>query len=443
MWLASCNSITTWDMNLNKESKDPFGTYIARKSLPLFFKTAQQEDLPLNYSFGALENIKQNNDRRLVILSGKYLGISQQELHQLKHFAEKGNEIVIFTNDYNETVSEFLNVVIQRDGGSLLEPKASDSTKPMSAVWLATDTSRKYTCEHFPNNNFFTPFEEVSADSTATDSTTQMDTLHYSDNTTQALEPLYVDSQDTTGNAALVDSFINASTNEPEYSTDTSTYYIDTLGYTGSYPNLIRATIGSGHITIHASPIVITNYFLLKTGNVEYLAGIWATLPSGITKIYWLDFFDRTVKPSSPKYLFDNPPIRYALLLAIIGTLLYVLFQKRRQRPIPILPPLQNDSVSFVETIGRLYFNKGDNGNLADKMVQQFLEWVRSHYYLNTNALDPAFISQLSRKSGLGDAKASAIVEMIHEIRVNQANPSDEYLFQLYNITQEFYKNKR
>lgn len=121
-----------------------------------------------------------------------------------------------------------------------------------------------------------------------------------------------------------------------------------------------------------------------------------------------------------------------------------MLFEgKRKQRIIPIIAPLRNDSVSFVETVGRLYYNKGNHTNLAEKMVQQFLEWVRTNYFLNTNQLNDAFIHQLTIKSGQADATVRELMEMIHEIKLASVKIDDAYLYQLYNTIQQFYKNKR
>ena len=134
---------------------------------------------------------------------------------------------------------------------------------------------------------------------------------------------------------------------------------------------------------------------------------------------------------------------RWALLLSIFVAAVYLLFQlKRRQRVIDIVEPLKNDSVSFVETVGRLYYNKGNHANLAEKMTQQFMEWVRMHYYLNTNLLSEEFAQQLTMKSGQPEAMVHELLEMIRDLRTGSVKPDDAYLYQLYRIIQQFYKNE-
>ena len=135
---------------------------------------------------------------------------------------------------------------------------------------------------------------------------------------------------------------------------------------------------------------------------------------------------------------------RWAFWLGLFTIACYILFQlKRRQRVIPIIPPLRNDSVAFVETVGRLYYNKRNHVNLAGKMIQQYLEWVRTHYYLNTNVLNDEFVRSLSAKSGQPIALVQEMVQMITEVRDGYMQPNDDaYLYHLYNTIQHFYNKQ-
>jgi len=74
-------------------------------------------------------------------------------------------------------------------------------------------------------------------------------------------------------------------------------------------------------------------------------------------------------------------------------------------------------------------------------MSQQFLEWVRLHYLLNTNLLNEEFIKQLTIKSGEPETVVRALVDMVQEIKQGTVQIDDAYLYQLYNTIQQFYKN--
>jgi hypothetical protein len=209
------------------------------------------------------------------------------------------------------------------------------------------------------------------------------------------------------------------------------------------YPGFIRFRVGSGHITLHAAPLAFSNYFLLQPGNRKYLDGVWQSLPDNISHIYWNDYFKRRREHASTWMLFKYEATRWALFILIATLLLYVLFEsKRRQRIIPVVPKLENSSVTFVETVGRLYFNKGNHRNLAEKMIQHFLDWVRTHYYLNTNQINETFIQQLAIKSNLPENTVREMIRMVNEVRLGEASVDEAYIYHLHNTIQQFYKNK-
>jgi hypothetical protein len=209
-------------------------------------------------------------------------------------------------------------------------------------------------------------------------------------------------------------------------------------------PDILRYEVGDGHITIHAAPLVMSNYFLLQDRNSEYMSRLWSTLPGDIGHVYWNSYFKHRAEHSDFGILWRHPATKWALWLSIITLILYVLLElKRRQQPIPVVAPLTNTSVSFVETVGRLYYNKGNHRNLAEKMTQHFLEYVRTHYYLNTSQLNDTFTQNLAAKSGLPIEVAGNIIEMIHEIRLGSTPIDEPYLYHLNNTIQRFYKNHK
>jgi hypothetical protein len=67
---------------------------------------------------------------------------------------------------------------------------------------------------------------------------------------------------------------------------------------------------------------------------------------------------------------------------------------------VPIIKPLQNSSIDFTKTIGNLYFQEGEHGNLIDKKISYFLDKIRSQYLLETAIIDDDFIKKLHQKSG-------------------------------------------
>ncbi len=415
-----------WNITLDNSDKGPYGTYLAYQSLKYYFPHARVEVLPHRFRYTNMDDEMRYNSegRNVIILEGLYFYLTEEEWYELKRFVKNGNEVVIFCSWLDKKIEDELYCYKE---GSGEENNKYYTTKEdfdnKNILSLAGDTLKKYGYAGRSLKGYFGFVDDTIT--AATDSAT-------AGSDTDAAQA-----------TASADTNTNVAQAEASSAIENVLYGPDTLGYAGKEPNFIRYSLGEGHITLHAAPLALSNYFLLQDGNENYLSAIWQSLPENVNRIYWNDFYMRDTTSSSMDILWRHPATRIALILAIIILLLYILFEgKRKQRIIPILPPLKNDSVSFVETVGRLYYNKGNHTNLADKMVQQFLEWVRSHYFLNTNQINESFIAQLAIKSGQPESKVRGLTDMIHELRLG-GTVDDAYLYQLYTTIQQFYNNNR
>jgi hypothetical protein len=384
-----------WQLSLDKKDKRPYGTYLASQSLKFYFPGATIETLPTGFRYNDMDSKMMSNSsgKSLLILQGFDFQLSKKEWNRLKEFINTGNEVIVFCSHLDENIEKELDCRKELAGVEELPyTRVPGYHTNENILSLAANPIQRYGYKGRSLKGYF--------------------------------------------------SFKPATVNAPV--SDADIPYIDTLGYANSKPNFIRYIFGDGHFSIHAAPLVLSNYFLLQPGNENYLTALWQTLPAGINRIYWDDYYNRDGKDSGIWILWRYPATRLALLLAIAALVLYVLFEgKRKQRTIPVIQPLKNDSVSFAETVGRLYYNKGNHTNLAEKMTQQFLEWVRTHYLINTNLINENFIHQLTIKSGQPEAVVRGLTDMIHEIKLGHAKTDDAYLYQLYTTIQQFYKNNR
>ncbi len=140
------------------------------------------------------------------------------------------------------------------------------------------------------------------------------------------------------------------------------------------------------------------------------------------------------------QYIFNNRSLTWAFwLLLLLFALIYVFESKRKQRPIPLIEPLRNTSLDFVRTIGRLYFQRRDNHNLATKMVTHFQDQVRTRYNLQVTALDEDFVTRLSYKTGYQRESLSGLVGYMRELP-SKAYVPDEDLLEFNRQLEAFYK---
>ena len=220
-----------------------------------------------------------------------------------------------------------------------------------------------------------------------------------------------------------------------------------TMGSSGDgQPNFIHFKIGKGNVFVHLAPLAFSNFFLLKRKNIDYYENVLSVISPYVKKVVWDEYYlgkrneyDNKEKKSN----WFNSFMRYrglreALLTAMGLLLLFVLFEMRRkQRYIPVMSKPRNDSMDFVKTIGRLYFEKGDHHNLARKMSSYFLEYVRNKYKLQTGNLDDEFVKKLQFKTGVPETELQEIITFIRAI--NQNAIGNRQLAAFYKQLEAFY----
>jgi hypothetical protein len=258
-----------------------------------------------------------------------------------------------------------------------------------------------------------------------------------------------------TGNDSLAVSIYNPVTYDsltfryPGFSFDTyvssmDTQYTTILGRDGrGRANFVKLGYkGGGAIYLHFAPLALSNFFLLHKENKAYYDNVFSNIPATVTEVKWDDYFryGKQSNFSALQYIFGNKSLRWAFwLILLLFALIYLFESKRRQKLIPILQPLNNSSLDFVRTIGRLYYQQKDNGNLVAKMITHFLDHVRVKYNLATSVLDNDFVDRLSYKSGYNKTE---LQELVNQIKLYQQNPfcTDDELVTLNKKMEAFYK---
>src|ERR1700722_19011796 len=208
-------------------------------------------------------------------------------------------------------------------------------------------------------------------------------------------------------------------------------------------PDLVRFNYkGGGSLYLHFAPLAFSNFFLLHRDNISYYDLAMSYLPQTVQEVIWDEYFryDHAKEFSAWQYILNNRALAWAFwLLLLLFALIYLFDSKRKQRPIPLIEPLRNTSLDFVRTIGRLYFQRRDNHNLASKMVTHFQDQVRTRYNLTVTALDDDFVAKLSYKTGYQRESLSRLVVYMRELPARAYVP-DEDLLDFHRQLEAFYK---
>lgn len=207
--------------------------------------------------------------------------------------------------------------------------------------------------------------------------------------------------------------------------------------------NFLRIKYGNGNFFLHTLPIVFTNYYLLKQGNNEYVYKLISHLP--LQKTFWDDYYKDGNKftASSLNYIVSQPSLRWAYYIILISIVLFIFFYgRRKQRIIPIISPLTNTTVEFVEIVGNLYYQQKDYRNIAEKKITFFLEYLRNKYFIKTITFEDETIQKISAKSGIQKGKVKSIFIEIKKINRSTKITEDDLLSLNYYI-EKFYERTK
>lgn len=203
--------------------------------------------------------------------------------------------------------------------------------------------------------------------------------------------------------------------------------------------NFIKAPFGKGNIYVHCEPLFLTNYYLLKSGNVRYAQSVFSYLNDKET----LWFVESNTRESSflLRFILGNPPLKYAWWVFLGGMVLFIIFNaKRKQRIVPILEPLKNTSADFVKSIGNLYLQEGDFHDMMAKKAQYFLNKVRLDLLIDTQNLDEEFAKRLQLKTGKSAEMINEAIELIKKAQNPYASVMKEDLARLNKLLDDILK---
>lgn len=205
--------------------------------------------------------------------------------------------------------------------------------------------------------------------------------------------------------------------------------------------NFVQVPYGEGAFFVHVLPVCFSNYFMLTSNNADYTAKVLSYLPTKIHTVYWDEYYKLgPVGSANPlRYVLGNTWLKWSFRIGLLAMILFVIFGgRRRQRIIPIIPPLRNSTLDFVQTVGNVYFNQRDNKNIALKKISYFLEHVRSAFFLSTNPLNNEFVEAFSVKSDMDKKEVFDLVNLIQQVQ-NNASVDDETLLKLNKRIDHFY----
>ena len=364
-----------WHPSYAKKHKIPYGTYVLRNELKQLFPSTEIEDVKVPPYVFLGDSTKMGT----YIFIDNAVNFGDAEFMRLLKFVERGNDVFMSTHG---AIIDTLNLETQ----SLLTSNLDEKVffKMVNKKFPSTE----YSFDRGFRNQVFT----------------EIDTLK-----TTVLG---------------------------------KTGYIDKSGErTEEGINFIKYNHGKGNLYLHTFPELFTNYYLLKDNNNQHTAAVLSYLDADKT-IYWDEYYKtgKTKIGSPMHYLLNNPSLKWAYYIVLIGVLFFVLFEgKRKQRYIPIVTPLKNQTLAFTRTIANMYYEKSEHKNIAEHKVSYLFDFIRMKLRIPTNKIDKTFYKYVASRSGNSIEDIEKLFDYCNQIHLKNTVTKEELL--KLNTLIEFFKN--
>jgi|APLak6261661892_1056031.scaffolds.fasta_scaffold11504_2 hypothetical protein len=375
-----------WSLSYVKKDKMPYGTAALYEMLPSVFQsqTIKESKTPI-YNTLNWDNYEKTN----YIFINESFTPDELDTRELLKFVEKGNSVFIAANYFSGKFADTLK--LKTDDYIEFNSDLSEDSTVIKNLYKQYDTAKL---------NFVSPYLKNKT------------SYIYSKGVTDS----YFTSFDTSKATILGINGINKS-------------------------NFVKIKIGKGDLLISTVPEVYTNYNFVNASNSFYVFKSLSYLPN--QSIIWDEYYKvgNVIQENPLRVIFNNPALSAAYYLSIVSIIVFMLIGiKRKQRIIPIVEPLQNTTMKFVETVGTLYYQTGNHKNIASKKINYFLEHVRKTFHLKTTIYDDVFIGRLSNLSGIEEQKIHDLFYYFSDIE-SKNSISQQELLKLNRLIEEFYQS--
>jgi hypothetical protein len=363
-----------WNATLDDNDKIPFGTYIMRRQLHDVFPGSKV--IPFREPVYNVLTDHNIHHACYVVVAG-YVDIQDVDYDKIVKFVKEGNEVFISAISLGDKVAKKFHTEISTEmkNGNEMEPRENVSTKLLNR---SLDTTYAYDFGKGISNRYFSKLD-----------------------TNKAIE----------------------------------------LGRNNfGHCNFVKYPMGKGALYLNANPLLYTNFTLLKPQGANYASSTLSYLKKTDT-VLWDEYYTqgREGDDNTMRVFLRHEPLKWAFRIGFFSLILFVFYEmKRRQRIIPVIEPLKNSSLDFVNVVGQVYYEQHNNQNIAQKKITYFLEHLRSKYYLWTNPLDEEFIEKLTLKTGIEGNLATEIVNHVNYLNTLD-RVSDRDLILLNQLIQQFY----
>lgn len=220
--------------------------------------------------------------------------------------------------------------------------------------------------------------------------------------------------------------------------------------------NFIEFPYGKGRVLLHTNPNMFYNYELKRKDGFGYCSFVLSQLKQD-QDVYYLElgrlsdnFGDYDVDDmagaegkkddSYLRLILGNPYLLTALLLTILGAMLFVIFRSKRTRPVvPYISDKKDMTMAFTETITSIYYGKRNPYGILSVMRRNFFSAVQRYFFIDLSKRngDKEIIS-LAEKTNTNVKDLKSLIAQMETTEAFQV--TDQYIAEVQKKQHEFYR---
>lgn len=346
-----------WQRTYASNDKNPFGT----NAIYQLLKPTYGKQMTVNRSTLYNLGIKENEEAKCLVLINNNVNLSKTDLITLFSFMEQGNTVFIAADDF-QGLDTFHIKTRPRSYQYFVN---IDTLLKRPGVNVKMQAKNKRIVYKYPNlcmDSYFANYDSTK--------------------------------------------FTSCSINQ-----DTSTV-------------MVSANVGKGRLILMSMPDVFTNYFVVNHTNRPYAYSVLSYATQNTNELIWDEYY-KTFNVQSGSFLkliLDSDALYAAYLLMLITLIIYMISDgRRRQRAIPVLEPVTNTTLEFVNVVSHVYFNSDNHKYIADERVKYFYETIRKRFNVPTTEISELFLETISELSGYDQKLVRQLFMYCERLRKTEA----------------------
>lgn len=207
--------------------------------------------------------------------------------------------------------------------------------------------------------------------------------------------------------------------------------------------------LGKGRIYLYLAPQAFYNYQLKRKEGFKHFLQVFAPIKGA--HVHWMQFamyennqVEEAEKEGSPEdsllsKIIEQPALKWAFIVLIIGMILYFILNSRRIQPIvPIIQKNMNQGYNYVTTIGGIYYSNDKPSQLLHVLRKNFYTFIQKTFYIDLNKDNrERQVILLAEKAGLPKERIEHVLKIVDKKYCS----SNEELLQTYTVVYKFYED--